>query len=116
MYKVLLAISIAAVSVMGAGFTNSASAGRENAGRGNVVTHVSVTNTLGTGRATTVDRTSTSTGATISNDIQIGLSDGCGQSRVNNNVSHPGSIGASTSINVDLCNPAAGRTRTIRRN
>jgi hypothetical protein len=115
MYKILLAVSLAAVSVMGAGFTNSASAGRENAGRGNVVTHVSVTNTLGTG-ATTVERTSTSTGATISNDIQIGLSDGCGQSRVSNNVSHPGSIGASTSINVDLCNPAAGRTRTIRRN
>jgi hypothetical protein len=110
MYKILLAISIVAISAVGGTFASSATAG------GNTANHVSVTNTLGSGRATTVNRESRSTGADIHNDIQIGLSDGCGQSRVSNNVNHQGSVGAGVSVNVDVCNPAAGRTRTIRRN
>ncbi len=83
---------------------------------GNTVNNVSVTNTLGTGRPVTINRDSRSTitnptGPNVHNDIQIGLSDGCGQSRTNNNVSHRGSTGANVSVNVDVCNPAAGGSR-----
>jgi hypothetical protein len=83
---------------------------------GNTVNNTSVTNTLGTGRPTTINRESRSTvtnptGPNVHNDIQIGLSDGCGQSRTNNNVSHSGSVGAVVSVNVDICNPAAGGSR-----
>jgi hypothetical protein len=80
---------------------------------GNTVNNTSVNNTLGTGRAVTTNRNSRSEirnsgGSNVHNDIQIGVHDGCGQSTVNNNVSHQGSIGSQTSVNVDLCNPAAG--------
>jgi hypothetical protein len=83
---------------------------------GNTVNNTNVVNTLGTGRPVTVNRESTSninnpSGPNVHNDSQITLSDGCGQSRVNNNVSHRGSIGAVTSVSVDLCNPAAGGSR-----
>ncbi len=87
--------------------------------RGNTVNNTSVTNTLGTGKPVTINRDSRSTitnptGPNVHNDIQIGLSDGCGQSRTNNNVSHQGSIGATVSVNVDICNPAAGGSRRQR--
>jgi hypothetical protein len=80
---------------------------------GNTVNNVSVSDTLGTGRAVTTNRNSRSEirnsgGSNVHNDIQIGVHDGCGQSAVNNNVSHQGSVGAQVSVNVDLCNPAAG--------
>jgi hypothetical protein len=80
---------------------------------GNTVNNTSVNNTLGTGTAVTTNRNSRSEirnsgGTNVHNDIQIGVHDGCGRSVVNNSVSHQGSTGAQTSVNVDVCNPAAG--------
>jgi hypothetical protein len=80
---------------------------------GNTVNNISVSDTLGTGNAVTTNRNSRSEirnsgGSNVHNDIQIGVHDGCGRSVVNNNVNHQGSIGAQVSVNVDLCNPAAG--------
>jgi hypothetical protein len=90
---------------------------------GNTINNTSVVNTLGTGTAVNNNRTSRSEirnpgGANVHSDIQIGAHDSCGQSTVNNNVSHQGSIGAQVSVNVDVCNPAAGAQggrRNIRR-
>jgi hypothetical protein len=90
---------------------------------GNTINNTSVSNTLGTGSAVTTNRSSRSEirnsgGANVHNDIQIGVHDGCGESVVNNDVSHEGSIGAQVSVNVDVCNPtagAAGGRRNIRR-
>jgi hypothetical protein len=90
---------------------------------GNTINNTSVVNTLGTGTAVNNNRTSRSEirnpgGANVHNDIQIGAQDSCGQSTVNNDVSHQGSTGAQVSVNVDVCNPAAGAQggrRNIRR-
>jgi hypothetical protein len=90
---------------------------------GNTINNTSVVNTLGTGTAVNNNRTSRSEirnpgGANVHNDIQIGVYDSCGQSTVNNDVNHQGSIGAQVSVNVDVCNPAAGAQsgrRNIRR-
>lgn len=90
---------------------------------GNTINNTSVVNTLGTGTAVNNNRTSRSEirnpgGANVHNDIQIGVYDSCGQSTVNNDVNHQGSTGAQVSVNVDVCNPAAGAQsgrRNIRR-
>ena len=112
----LLTATVASAVCSTASFTSAQSVG-------NTINNTSVVNTLGTGNAVTNNRTSRSEirnpgGANVHNDIQIGVYDGCGQSTVNNDVNHQGSIGAQVSVNVDLCNPAAGAQggrRNIRR-
>jgi hypothetical protein len=116
MQNKFVVIPLLAFTLLGGSLSTSALAGGSS---GNTVDNTSVTDTLGTGRPVTINRDSRSTitnptGPNIHNDIQIGLSDGCGQSRTNNNVSHQGSIGANVSVNVDICNPAAGGSRRSR--
>lgn len=111
MKKQLSATFLLATTVVGgvlstASFTSAQSVG-------NTINNTSVSNTLGTGSAVTTNRNSRSeirnpSGPNVHNDIQIGVHDGCGQSVTNNTVSHQGSTGAQVSVNVDVCNPAAG--------
>lgn len=110
----LLAATVAGGVCSTASFTSAQSVG-------NTVNNTSVVNTLGTGTAVNNNRTSRSEirnpgGANVHNDIQIGVHDSCGQSTVNNDVSHQGSIGSQVSINLDLCNPAAGAQGGRRNN
>lgn len=113
---ILLAVSVTS-GICSTAFSTSAQSS------GNTVNNTSVVNTLGTGTAVNNSRTSRSEirnpgGANVHSDIQIGVHDSCGQSTVNNNVSHQGSTGAQVSVNLDLCNPAAGAQggrRNIRR-
>jgi hypothetical protein len=113
MQNKFIAAPLLAFALLGGALSTSAFA---DGSSGNTVNNTSVTNTLGTGRPVTINRESRSTiknptGPNVHNDIQIGLSDGCGRSRTNNNVNHQGSTGAAVSVNVDVCNPAAGGSR-----
>lgn len=90
---------------------------------GNSVVHNNVVNTLGSSTPVTVNRESHSRitnpgSANVHVDNNIVLSGSCGKSTVNNNVSHQGSIGATTNVVVDVCNPAAnssGGRQNVRR-
>ncbi len=79
---------------------------------GNTVVHNNVVNSLGSSTPITVNRESRSVinNPGIGNvhvDNNLVLSGSCGKSTVNNNVSHQGSIGASTNVVVDVCIPDA---------
>jgi hypothetical protein len=111
-----ITVPLLAFTLIGSALGTSAFAGGSS---GNTINNTSVTNTMGTGRPVTINRESNSTinnptGPNVHNDIQIGVSDSCGQSRTNNNVNHTGSIGATVSVNVDICNPAVGGSRRRR--
>jgi hypothetical protein len=90
---------------------------------GNSVVHNNVVNTLGSSTPVTVNRESHSRitnpgSANVHVDNNIVVSGSCGKSTVNNNVSHEGSIGATTNVVVDVCNPAAnapGGRHNVRR-
>jgi hypothetical protein len=118
MQNKFIAAPLLAFALLGGALSTGAFA-NPNGSSGNTVNNTNVTNTLGTGKPVTVNRSSRSTinnptGPNVHNDINITLSDGCGQSRVNNDVSHRGSTGAVTNVNVDVCNPAAGGSRRRR--
>jgi hypothetical protein len=109
--KKQLSMTFVLTAVLGGTLSTASFVGAQSVG--NTVNNTSVSNTLGTGSAVTTNRNSRSEirnsgGANVHNDIQIGVHDGCGQSVTNNNVSHQGSTGAQVSVNVDVCNPAAG--------
>ncbi len=119
MNKQLSATFLLAATLAGGVLSTASFAGAQSVG--NTINNTSVTNTLGTGSAVTTNRNSRSeirnpSGPNVHNDIQIGVHDGCGQSVVNNSVSHQGSTGAQVSVNVDVCNPAAGASGGRRNN
>ncbi len=119
MKKQLSATFLLTATVLGGVLSTASLTGAQSSG--NTVNNTSVTNTLGTGQPVTINRNSRSeirnpSGSNVHNDIQIGVHDGCGQSTVNNNVSHQGSTGSQVSVNVDLCNPAAGAAGGRRNN
>jgi hypothetical protein len=111
MKKQLSTTFLLTATILGGVFSTASFADAQSVG--NTVNNTSVSNTLGTGSAVTTNRNSRSEirnsgGSNVHSDIQMGVHDGCGQSVVNNNVSHQGSTGSQVSVNVDLCNPAAG--------
>jgi hypothetical protein len=89
--------------------------------KGNSVNQTDVFDGMGSGgKATTRTRNSKSaienpTGANVHNDIQIGVNDSCKKSKNTNNTSHSGSVGASVSANVDVCNPIYNLPATRKR-
>ncbi|WP_310425779.1 hypothetical protein [Chamaesiphon sp. VAR_48_metabat_135_sub] len=91
------------------------------AGGGNTVNQTDVFDGMGSGgKPTTRTRNSKSaienpTGANVHNDIQIGVNDSCKKSKNTNNTSHSGSVGASVSANVDVCNPIYNLPATRKR-
>jgi hypothetical protein len=82
--------------------------------KGNSVNQTDVFDGMGSGgkpttrtrnSKSTIDNPNGATGANVHNDIQIGVNDSCKKSKNTNNTSHSGSVGASVSANVDVCNP-----------
>ncbi len=99
-----ISVALTSVVVLAAGIPAFAQS------NGNSVVHNNVVNSLGSSTPITVNRESHSVinNPGIGNvhvDNNLVLSGSCGKSKVHNNVSHQGSIGASTNVVVDVCIP-----------
>jgi hypothetical protein len=85
---------------------------------GNTINNVDVYNGMGSGGQPVTrvrnsrGRINNPSGANVHNDIQIGVSDTCGNSKNTNNTEYSGSTGASVSVNVDVCNPIYNNSTT----